>query len=105
MEAIQPKEDTWVFVPHTAAGALATYKPRAGEIVYSDHSAYSLQWGTAINRDIPLRFVQVQEVYGALVKFTIYEGAKGQVTEVGVHTQTEEKFLSFLRTGSLIING
>ncbi len=105
VEAKPLKNGDWVFTPHPAAGGVAAYKPRTGDIVYSDDRAYSLSWADAINQPTPLRFVQVQEVYGLFVKFTLFEGAKGDLRELSINTLSEPGFLSFLRTGKLAADG
>ncbi len=96
--------ENWVFTPH-AAGGPAAYKPRRGDVIYSDDLAYELSWVDAINQDAPLRIVQIQEVFGLKVRFTLSEGSLGRLLELGLHVLPEEEFLVFLRTGKVPVNG
>ena len=81
------------------------YKPRRGDVIYSDVSAYGLSWGDALSQPTPLLVVQIHEVFGLKVRFTLSEGSLGRLLELGMHVLTEEKFLDFLRTGKVPANG
>lgn len=104
LNPVEPKKP-WVFKPHTAAGDLVSYKPRRGDLIYSNESAYRLAWGDAISQSEPLRTVQIREVHGLNVRFVISEGFNGRLVEVGLHTLSEEDFLEFLRTGIIASHG
>lgn len=93
--------EAWAFKPHAVHGDFERYRVRTGDVIYSDGSAYQLSWGDAINQASPLRVVQVREVFGLGVKFSLYEGYNGQLATLGTHTLPEERFMEFLRTGKV----
>jgi hypothetical protein len=105
VKSLSSINENWVFTPHAAAGGPAGYKPRRGDVIFSDDLAYELSWVDAINQDAPLRIVQIQEVFGLKVRFAFSEGSLGRLLELGLHVLPEEEFLVFLRTGKVLVNG
>ncbi len=104
MESLPPEKlasDRWVFKPHGHTDDSGPFKARVGDIIYTDKSAYAMQWSEALSLKQPLKIIQVKEAHSANVKFMLYEGLKGQIVECGLMSLSHDRFVDYLQRGKL----